>query len=238
MEEKQVIGCQQADSSTTPLDFFKVSLRGMFKNAVIGGAVFFLVAVVIHHIVIKTQHTYAFIRAIETAVVLIFYILAGAFMGMTWGLTSTLDTTAEGLRKKVRDVIGPLITEIIESLPLGDRAISVDVFVRVVNSTLSRFSHKHKSRFRILPPALMLSRFFIKTIVGYLQETLVTEFVQTLKEKGQNHLTVANIEEFIRNKLVDIVVEGFRCRLNTMRYVISTMSLALLFGPFVLILLL
>ncbi|MBF0539450.1 MAG: hypothetical protein HQL03_14485 [Nitrospirae bacterium] len=250
MEDKQAIEKQKACATggaggscgsggpASPIDFFKVSVRGIFRNAVISGALFFLVAVAIHHIAIKTQTTYPLFKAIESLVVLTFYCFAGIFIGMAWGLISTLDTTAGGLHRRVKEVIGPLITEIIESLPLGDRLISIDVFTGVVDGVVERFSRKHDGGFRILPPAIILSRFFIRAILRYLRDKLIREFIETLKQRGQGHLTFADIEGFIRNKMVDVVVEGFRCRLNTMRYLISTISLALLFGPFVLVLLL
>ncbi|KJU86122.1 membrane protein [Candidatus Magnetobacterium bavaricum] len=241
MEEKHVIEKQSScgtGATTSPVDFFKVSVRGIFKNALISGAVFFLAAVAIHHLAIKTQGTYPLLKAIETLVLLVSYCFMGGFMGMAWGFISTLDTTAGGLHKRVREVIGPLITEIIESLPLADMPISIDVFTRVVDGVIERFSRKEKGGFRILPPVMILSGFFIRMILQYLRDILIREFIQTLKDRGQEHLTVANLEGFIRNKLVDVIVEWFRCRLNTMRYFICTISLAMLLGPFVLILLL
>ncbi len=224
--------------TASPIDFFKVSVRGIFKNALISGAVFFLTAVAIHHLAIKPQGTYPLVKATESAVLLLFYCFTGAFMGMAWGFIATLDTTAGGLHRRVRDVIGPMITEIIESLPLADRPISIDVFTTVVDKVVERFSRKTEGGFRILPPVIILSRFFIRTIMQYIRDSLIREFIATLKDRGQEHLTIANVEGFIRNKIVDIVVDAFRCRLNTMRYVICTMALALLLGPFVLILLL
>ncbi|MBF0317557.1 MAG: hypothetical protein HQL04_05220 [Nitrospirae bacterium] len=225
-------------AAVSPVDFFKVSVRGIFKNALISGAVFFLAAVAIHHLAIKPQTTYPLLKAIESLVLLVLYVFTGGFMGMAWGFISTMDTTAGGLHKKVREVIGPLITEIIESLPLGDRPVSIEVFTRVVDGVVERFSRNEKGGLGILPPAIILSRFFIRTLLQYLRDSLIREFIQTLRDEGKEHLTVANLEGFIRNKIVDIVVEGFRCRLNTMRYFICTISLAMLIGPFVLILLL
>ncbi|KJU82024.1 membrane protein [Candidatus Magnetobacterium bavaricum] len=247
MEEKHMIEKQRvcvpggpcgAEATTSPIDFFKVSVRGIFKSALISGAVFFLAAVAIHHLAIKTQGTYSFFKAIESLLLLVSYCFMGGFMGMAWGFISTLDTTAGGLHRSVREVIGPLITEIIEGLPLGDMPISIDVFIRVIDSVVERFSRKERGGFKILPPFLILSKFFIRTILQYLRDILIREFIQTLRDRGQEHLTFANLEDFIRNKLVDVVVEGFRCRLNTMRYLICTISLAMLMGPFVLILLL
>ena len=127
------------------------------------------------------------------------------------------------------------MTSVIQKLPGGQRGVSISEFNAILDDQILKFSKASRSRSRLLSMGGFFTRFLLKNIVRVLRATLVSDFLGSLKEKGETQITVATLENFARGKIVGIVVDSLRARFEVIRYAVCGWLALFLGAPMVVI---
>jgi len=214
---------------------------GTFKritiSPVVFGAAFFAVAYFIHTFSIKQQDVWSIVKIMEAVMLFPSYIVMGVVCGLIFGVNSTLLKKIQEIEKGVHLIVDPLMANIIQKIPGGQKSISVSEFNSIMDSQIRRFSKASQSQSRLLSIGGFFTRFLMKNILRVFRGTLLSDFLGSLNERGETEITAGALENFAREKVVGIVIDNLRSRFEAIRYALYGWLAIFLAVPIILIIL-
>lgn len=224
--------------------YWKNFVKGVFSGAamaitlypIVFGVIFVSVAYFIYTSGIKYYNMYLVVKIICTFVLFLVYTCMGLVCGVALGVNSRIIDNINGVEEGVHLTLEPLTASIVQKLPGGNKSISIPEFNTILDTQIRKFAASSRSRSRFLSIGGFLSRFIVRNILRVFRATIISDFLDGLKEKGEEEITAGAVEDFTRRKVAGIVVDNIRSRFEMIRYAIYGFLIVFLGGPVIVIL--
>jgi len=199
-------------------DLFVGTLKRMIVFPLVFGLAFLATFYLIYKLSIKPQELFILLKILEVLIVFVLYFLVGIVSGLVHGANSTLLKKVEGLERGVHLIVNPLMAAIIERMPGGQKSISIDEFNELLDDQLKRFKRTSRLQFRFFSLVGVFSRFFLRIILRILRYILLHDLLEGLREKGETQINAKAVETYHREKLIAVVVDILRGKLEFVQY--------------------
>lgn len=218
---------QEVSHIEVQVNYWKTFVHALFfstlRQTIISTFVFTLTFVVaayhIYNLSIKPQHYYWLIKLFGITILFLLYIVIGTSLGLFYGISSSLLKKIEELKNGIQLLINPLMTLIIEKIPGHHKNMTIDEFNVFLDKQINWFKSESLSiRFRFLSLVGMFSRFFIRMTLRALRYILLNDFLEDLKDKGEEEINIKNIESYYRENLLSELTDAYAGKLKIIQY--------------------
>ncbi|MGH7597236.1 MAG: hypothetical protein ACREOI_12845 [bacterium] len=171
------------------------------------------------------------------AVVLMIYTLFGVISGFVLAIIPTILKGLGGLEQSLHRWVDPAMARIVEKIPVGQEGIPLDQFNHIVNDKITalidEIARQNSGR---LNPFRAAYRFVSSKVLRKMQSLLIEHFVKDLQKNDETRVNAKAVEKFAREKLIGVVADYWRGKIDGIRIIVLALALLLLLIPLLLIL--
>ena len=216
--------------------FFRtVVLKTVFRvllYTVLAGAVSFIAGLIIYKFGLAGSGLTPFMSILLGFLIVIIYTLSGTISGLALAVTGAMLAGLAQLEQSIHRLLAPVMARMLEKIPLGREGISLEEFHRVVEGTISAVVKDSASeRLGVFSVLKRAARGFLRKILKSAKNFLLEDFVNRLQVSGETRVNASAIEKYGRERLVSLLLETVRSRIEAVKYTILISAALLLLVP-------
>jgi hypothetical protein len=204
---------------------------------ILGGVLFFLAGLVVYNFGpgMLLEGSHILWRLLVAILTVALYTVLGIIAGLIVGGSSAIRRKLPDAQDGIHMLLTPVTNRIIERIPVGQEGVPVEKFTQLVDTGITSVASESRQRSGVLSIASFAARLLLQRLLRICRALFLVEFVRTLQERGETHINVQSVEQFARERLVQLVINDIRLKLYALRKITFACAAILFVIPIVLV---
>lgn len=153
------------------------------------------------------------LRLLVALVIIGIYVVLGIIAGLVLGGASALHRKLPEAQDGIHAVLSPLTNRIIQRIPIGQTGIPLNTFSATVDKTIASVISEPSQRGKLFSVVNWIASRVFHRLLSIFRRILLLDFIRSVEASGQTNINVQTLEQFARERLIQLVIKELRLKL-------------------------
>lgn len=168
-------------------------------------------------------------------VIIVIYVMLGIVAGLVLGGASAMRRELPEAQEGIHAVLSPVTNRIIQRIPIGQTGIPLSTFSVTVDKSIANVISESSQRRKLFSVVNWIARRVFHRLLSIFRRILVLDFIRSVEASGQTHINVQTLEQFARERLIQLVMKELSLKLYAISRVTAIGTAGCLLVPFLVI---